>query len=340
MLTDPFDFPPLFSTTRRLLTRAFRPALLFVAMIAQGSLTVALIPAALTPAVVVTFPTNVLAQCPEEPPLQNYTGGGTVTCPCFVAGEQAGVVLEAPPSHYPLEILRVGIGWGSLFGGTGNMVEEAINIYEDGLPNPGTPIFELVGPQLLDGVINEFNLEPIPGEIVINSGPFTVTLEFFNENLNNFSLPSVVHDGNGCQPGKNVIFAIPGGWNDACALAVTGDWVFFVVYRPCVTATGIGDEPLIASTTPAALMPAQPNPFSDRTDFDFFLADAAQATVLVYNVKGRLVARLTDQSYAAGTHRVTWNGLAADGTRLPSGVYFVELRSGVNQSVRKVLLTK
>ena len=33
--------------------------------------------------------------CPEEPALQNWTGGGTVTCPCFVAGEEAGAVLNA-----------------------------------------------------------------------------------------------------------------------------------------------------------------------------------------------------------------------------------------------------
>jgi hypothetical protein len=31
-------------------------------------------------------------ECPEEPPLQNYTGSGTTVCPCFVPGEQAGAV--------------------------------------------------------------------------------------------------------------------------------------------------------------------------------------------------------------------------------------------------------
>ncbi|MCH8243719.1 MAG: hypothetical protein IH897_14080, partial [Planctomycetes bacterium] len=78
---------------------------------------------------------------------------------------------------------------------------------------------------------NEYNLEPVPGDIIINSGPFTVTLEFMNANAQDIYAPSVVHDGNGCQPGKNVIFAIPGGWMDACAAGVTGDWVMYAVYR-------------------------------------------------------------------------------------------------------------
>jgi hypothetical protein len=178
------------------------------------------------------------AQCTEQQ-FQNYVGGGTVACPCFVVGEQAGAIFQLPASEYPIEITRVGVGWGSAFGGSGQSIEQAIHIYAGGLPNPGTPIFSLVGPQLTDGAINEYNLVPLPGEIVINSGPFTVTLEFLNENLNNFFTGTVVHDGNGCQPGKNVVFANPGGWLDACNLGVSGDWVFFVKYRSLkVTAAG------------------------------------------------------------------------------------------------------
>lgn len=191
------------------------------------------------------------AQCPEQPPIQNYTGSGTVSCPCFVPGEQAGAVLNVPPEMYPIEILRVGIGWGSQFGGAPQQLEQAIHIYEGGLPDPGTPIFSLSGPQLTDGVINVFNLEPLPGEITINSGPFTVTLEFMNQNAGDPFAPSVVHDGNGCQVGKNVVYAIPGGWYDAFALGVTGDWVFFVVYRSIRPATlSASPESIVFSEVP------------------------------------------------------------------------------------------
>ncbi len=136
----------------------------------------------------------------------------------------------------------MGIGWGSQFGGNPDILEQSIHIYEGGLPDPGAPVFSIDGPQLTDGVINEFNLEPLPGEIVINSGPFTVTLEFLNSNSGDVFAPSVVHDGNGCQPGKNVVFVVPGGWNDACPLGVTGDWVFYVVYRPLSCAANPSGE--------------------------------------------------------------------------------------------------
>jgi hypothetical protein len=178
------------------------------------------------------------AQCAEQQ-FQNFTGSGMVVCPCFVEGEQGGAVFQLPASEYPIEILRVGIGWGSQFAGGGQSLEQAVHIYAGGLPNPGAPIFTLDGPVLTDGAINEFNLGPIPGEIRIESGPFTVTLEILNENVGNFFAPSLVHDGNGCQSGENVIFAIPGGWQNACTAGITGDWVFYVKYRSLkVTAAG------------------------------------------------------------------------------------------------------
>ena len=174
---------------------------------------------------------TAVAQCPDEPTLQHWTGGGSVVCPCFAVGEQAGAVFNAPAAHYPIEILRVGFGWGSQFGGAATTLEQSIHIYNGALPNPGAPQYTLNGPQMTDGFINEFNLEAFPGNRIINSGAFTVTLEFANANAGQVFSASLINDGNGCQPGKNVVFAIPGGWSDACTLGVSGDWQVHVVYR-------------------------------------------------------------------------------------------------------------
>jgi hypothetical protein len=190
------------------------------------------------------------SQCTETL-FQNYTGAGQTVCPCFVSGEQAGAVFTLPAAAYPVEILKVGIGWGSQLGGAGQSIEEAIHIYAGGLPNPGSPIFSLPGPVLTDGVINEFTLPQIPGGIVIPSGPFTVTLEFLNDNAGDFFAPSVVHDGNGCQSGKNVIFAIPGGWLNACTAGVSGDWVFYVKYRSLKVTAAASPTQVTFSSAPA-----------------------------------------------------------------------------------------
>jgi hypothetical protein len=179
--------------------------------------------------------------CPSEPPFQNFTGAGATTCPCFAVGEQAGVVFDVPAAHYPIEILKVGIGYGSQAGGNPQVTEEAVHIYEAGLPDPGFPIFSLGGPILTDGVINEFDLEPEAGEIIINSGPFSVALEFALENSEVLSASSVVHDGNGCQSGKNLIRNQVGDWFDVCLIGLSGDWVFTVTYRK-VTCTQPGSS--------------------------------------------------------------------------------------------------
>jgi hypothetical protein len=156
-----------------------------------------------------------------------------------------------PASEYPIEILKVGIGWGSQFGGSPQTLEQAIHIYQGGLPNPGTPIFSLVGPQMTDGFVNEFDIEFVAGNKIITSGPFTVTLEFLNQNAGNPFAGSVVHDGNGCQPGKNVVFASPGGWNDACPLGVTGDWLFYVKYRSLKVVAAANPSPVVFNGVPA-----------------------------------------------------------------------------------------
>lgn len=277
--------------------------------------------------------------CPEEDPLQNYTGGGTTVCPCFAPGEEAGAVLEAPAEHYPIEILRVGIGWASMYGGTGQTLEQAIHIYEAGLPDPGTPIFTLEGPSLTDGFINEFDLEPIPGEITIDSGAFTVTLEFLNNNAGDAYAPSMVHDGNGCQAGKNVVYALPGTWYDACVLGVTGDWVVYAIYRQVNCGAGV-DEEFIVSGKSADLLNPEPNPFSGETRFEFVLGRTEQVSLSVYDVEGKRVTTLVESELGPGSHSVTWSGHTAEGTPLGSGIYFAEVRTRSGRSVKRVVLSR
>jgi hypothetical protein len=277
--------------------------------------------------------------CPEEDPLQNYTGGGTVVCPCFVAGEEAGAVLEAPAEHYPIEILRVGIGWGSTYGGTPASLEQAIHIYAAGLPNPGAPIFTLEGPELNDGFINEFDLEPSPGEITIDSGPFTVTLEFMIDNAGDPYAPSLVHDGNGCQAGKNVVYAIPGGWFSACALGVTGDWVVYVVYRQVNCGAGV-DRDLVVSDRPVFLMEPEPNPFSSETRLEFVLDRRESVKLSIYDVHGRVVTKLAQGEFGPGCHAVTWSGTETAGKAAASGIYFAGIETPSGRSVKRLVLSR
>lgn len=276
--------------------------------------------------------------CPPLAQLNNHLGGGSVACPCFVPGEEFGAVFAAPAADYPIEILKVGIGWGSFSPSGTQTLEQAIHIYDDDLPNPGTPIFTLPGPLMTEGVINDFDLEPIPGEIIV-ADSFTVTLEFANLTENQIFAPTAIHDGSmNCKPGANVILANPEGWLDACGIGLTGNWVVYVIYRACAGAVGVG-EPQIAASQPVMLMPARPNPFTAGTSLEFFLAQDGHASLDVYDVTGRRVANLVDRDLSAGSHAARWNGRGEYGEWLPSGTYFAELTSGEHKAVRKVFLT-
>jgi hypothetical protein len=176
------------------------------------------------------------AQCPELGPVQVYTGAGTTTCPCFVVDEEAGTVFtNIPAAQFPIEITKIGIGWGSVGGGQPQSLEDSINIYNAGLPNPGTPIFTLPGPVLSDGFINEYDIAsqwPGLGPVIVTSPTFTVTLRFANTNNVPPYPPSMVHDGNGCTTGRNAIKVSGIGWFSGCALGVSGDWLVYVKYKP------------------------------------------------------------------------------------------------------------
>lgn len=172
--------------------------------------------------------------CPEEPTsLRHYNPAGQQSaCPCFVVGEEFGAVFTAPPEHYPIEILKIRVGWGAVFGNPPSTLENALKIYPAGLPNPGAPQFTLPGPVLTAGAINEFDIEFVPGNKVIASGPFSATLEIGVTNANMIFNASGLTVGPSCTSGVNLIRSQPGGiWQDGCSAGISGNWLFEVTYR-------------------------------------------------------------------------------------------------------------
>ena len=86
-------------------------------------------------------------------------------------------------------------------------------------------MLELLGPLMVDGALNEFTV-PFPIAVEQNQ-TFVVSFKFFETPP---ALgPSVVTDTDGCQAGKNGIFAIPGGWTSSCSFGVSGDFVIRAV---------------------------------------------------------------------------------------------------------------
>jgi hypothetical protein len=84
---------------------------------------------------------------------------------------------------------------------------------------------------------------------------------------------------------------------------------------------------------------AVPNPFNPHTTLRFALAEEAQASLRIYDAKGRLVRTLLDAWQPAGEHRSGWDGTGDRGDAVASGVYLARLEAaGLTATTRLSLL--
>ncbi len=88
-----------------------------------------------------------------------------------------------------------------------------------------------------------------------------------------------------------------------------------------------------------------PNPFNPSTTITFSLPSQSgggysPTTLRIYNVLGRVVRTLLDESLVAGTHDVVWDGRDDQGNQVASGIYFYRLRSGDYEDTKKMVMMK
>jgi hypothetical protein len=89
-----------------------------------------------------------------------------------------------------------------------------------------------------------------------------------------------------------------------------------------------------------ALSANQPNPFSRETAFTLELVQAAEATVTIFDLRGRVVATLHRAPLEAGPHVFRWDGRQSDGSAAPNGIYFYHATVGGQSLSRKLILMR
>jgi hypothetical protein len=82
---------------------------------------------------------------------------------------------------------------------------------------------------------------------------------------------------------------------------------------------------------------ARPNPFAGSVDLTVFLARPSAVTLSVIDPLGREVRMLESGRLPAGHSARVWDGLRADGTRVPAGLYLVRLRSEGRELTRRIV---
>jgi hypothetical protein len=84
-----------------------------------------------------------------------------------------------------------------------------------------------------------------------------------------------------------------------------------------------------------------PNPFNATTKIRYQIADDNIHVMLeIFDITGRVVAKLVDRAQEAGVYEVTWDGTNMNGTGVSSGIYFYRLRTEKFTSMKKFHLLK
>jgi len=87
------------------------------------------------------------------------------------------------------------------------------------------------------------------------------------------------------------------------------------------------------------LLAPKPNPFNPRVEIAYTLERTGQVDITIYDVRGRAVATLVDESRPAGPNSVIWEGTDDRGGSVASGVYFVRfVAQGVTSQKRIALI--
>ncbi|HET9941404.1 MAG TPA: FlgD immunoglobulin-like domain containing protein, partial [Candidatus Eisenbacteria bacterium] len=148
---------------------------------------------------------------------------------------------------------------------------------------------------------------------------------------------SLVYD-----PTNNVFFLLKidpqetpndvGGWPNSLVGQI---WVYKHDGGPSAT-TGVSEAP---SPRPHLAQNA-PNPFASRTGIAFTLDEPAQVTLTIFDVRGRVVARLADRAMTPGPAQLVWDGRDSQGHAAAAGVYWYQLRAGSFRAARKMVLLR
>jgi photosystem II stability/assembly factor-like uncharacterized protein len=78
-----------------------------------------------------------------------------------------------------------------------------------------------------------------------------------------------------------------------------------------------------------------PNPFNPSTEIAFSIPENSRVTLTIYDMLGRQVETLLDETKPAGSYKVNFNA-----NNLPSGMYFYKIQSGDYSQTKRMMLIK
>ncbi|MBU8922838.1 MAG: Ig-like domain-containing protein [Bacteroidales bacterium] len=99
-------------------------------------------------------------------------------------------------------------------------------------------------------------------------------------------------------------------------------------------------EPVSTPSSSLTLRQNRPNPFNPSTTINFYLPEACNVLLEVFDVTGRQIAVLHNGPVDRGERSVEWRGLDSGGNRVSSGIYFYRLTAGRESISKKMVLMR
>lgn len=100
------------------------------------------------------------------------------------------------------------------------------------------------------------------------------------------------------------------------------------------------EEPPAGTASVSGIQRVFPNPTAGSANIEFLLPRPGTVSLRVFDAAGRLRRAIPFNGLEAGLNRIVWNGLDQLGSRLPSGVYWLELKGEGLRSVRRAVLVR
>ncbi|KAA3618376.1 MAG: T9SS C-terminal target domain-containing protein [Calditrichaeota bacterium] len=133
---------------------------------------------------------------------------------------------------------------------------------------------------------------------------------------------------------ETITWQVTASDSDSSIIAQNGPRTFAVVLPSSVET--------FESNTPDkfTLLQNYPNPFNPTTVIRFGLPEPAEVHITIYDLLGKEIVKLVEQSYSPGWYSVHWDARNANGRFVGTGVYLYKIRSGNFVQIKKMILLR
>ncbi len=83
-----------------------------------------------------------------------------------------------------------------------------------------------------------------------------------------------------------------------------------------------------------------PNPFNPTTTISFDLSEGSDVKISIYDMTGRLIKELVNETMTVGSKTINWDGKDESGNPVSAGIYLYNLQTGDYNQTKKMVLLK